>query len=319
MMTKLLIVNLFLSIALLSACGSAPSPAVAFSPVPGPLVPIGQPEVIDLGPTSEPVWNCGEGGGTVIKHPAMSVVTSHAVEWEIGGTTGVGLTIGEGVIPGGINLNTSLEGHYTSQFDQNIQQGMAWDLPAEKNTVVVYTLMWRETWQRGYIDTRLRNQSLVRINVSYRTGIQSDIVGKRSESCPSNESVASVEQPIAPTQQPGAPVPVQVGAVNTSVDCSTMIEVTPHHTPSLGVLWNLEVIGDDRVLTIWSNHRDPNLPEYKFFLPAGQSASFMSAGGVEYRAKPGCSGIARVIFERDPRKEITVEQFQAYINQGIIP
>ncbi len=169
---------------LLAACGPAPSQAPEVSAsVPGPVVPVGQPEVRDLGPTTETVWNCGGGGGTVVKHPSMSVVTGHAVEWEVGGTTGVGIHIGEGVIPGGVELSAALEGHYVTQFDQSIQQGTAWDLPAEPNTVVVYTLMWREVWQPGYVEVRLADQSVVRVNVRYRKGIQSEIVGKRVEAC----------------------------------------------------------------------------------------------------------------------------------------
>jgi len=152
--------SLLLIISLLTACGPASlSNSTASAPVPGPLVPVGEPEIRDLGPTSETVWNCGSGGGTVVKHPSMSVVTNYAVQWEIGGTTGVGLNIGEGVIPGGVNLSTSLEGRYASSFDQGVQQGTGWDLPAEPNSIVVYTLMWREIWQRGYVDVRLADQS----------------------------------------------------------------------------------------------------------------------------------------------------------------
>lgn len=203
MTTKLLTTTLLL-LALLSACGSTPSQSAASANVPGPIVPVGQPEVVDLGPTTETVWNCGESGGTVIKHPSMSVVTSHAVEWEVGGSTGAGLTIGEGVIPGGVNLSASLEGHYTSQFDQSVQQSTAWDLPAEKNAVVIYTIMWRESWQRGYIDTRLADQSVMRIDVRYRTGIQSEIVGKRPGSC-QGEQPQAVPQQATPIQS-GAPL-----------------------------------------------------------------------------------------------------------------
>lgn len=202
MRTKLLLI-LVISLA---ACNPAPSTVLSSSaPIVGPVVPVGQPEIRDLGPSTETVWNCGSGGGTVVKHPSMSVATNWAVEWEVGGTAGTGVRIGDGVIPGGVDLSVSLEGHYANQFDQSIQQGTGWDLPAEPNTVVVYTLMWREVWQPGYVDVRLADQSVVRVNVRYRTGIQSEIVGKQQQIC-GEEQRSSITQPIdSVTARPSSP------------------------------------------------------------------------------------------------------------------
>ena len=44
-----------------------------------------------------------------------------------------------------------------------------------------YTIMWREIWQPGYIDATFLDPEpeIMRINVRYRTGIESDIVGDR--------------------------------------------------------------------------------------------------------------------------------------------
>ncbi|MCI0561677.1 MAG: hypothetical protein MN733_24575 [Nitrososphaera sp.] len=187
---------------LLSACSpSQPTESIASAPLVGPVIPFGESEVRDLSPTTEVVSNCGSGGGTVIKHPSMSVVTTYAVEWEVGGTTGVGVTIGEGVVPGGVNLSSTLEGRYATQFDQGIQQTTAWELPAEPGTVVDYTLMWREVWQPGYVEIRLADESIVKANVRYRIGIQSDIVGKRVENC-SGEPITTQVYPITPPQTP---------------------------------------------------------------------------------------------------------------------
>lgn len=203
---------LCLIVVLLVACSPSSSPtSVASAPVPGPVVPVGEPEIRDLGPTTETAWNCGNGGGTVVKHPAMSVLTNYAVEWQVGGTGGVGVRIGDGVIPGGVDLSATLEGHYTTGLEQGIQQGTGWDLPAEPNTIVVYTLMWREKWQPGYVDVRLADQSVVRVAVRYRTGIQSEIVGKQRQSC-GEESPPPVQQV---TQQPIAPVSTQLPSEGT--------------------------------------------------------------------------------------------------------
>jgi hypothetical protein len=161
-------------------------------PIPGPLVPTGKVETIELGTTVENVWNCGNGGGTIIKHPSRSASTGHAIEWGVDGTIGYGVKIGEGgVIPGGVDLSQSLSGHYIDQFDNGSQQGTSWDLPAEPNTIVDYTLDWRETWETGYVDVLLPNNSSQRIDLRYRTNIESTMIDKRVTLCPGSEGASN--------------------------------------------------------------------------------------------------------------------------------
>jgi len=208
----------FLIIALLVACApSLPLTSGGGSPVVRSVVPVGEPEIRDLSPTTETVWNCGSGGGTVIKHPTMTALTSYAVEWQVGERNGVGVQVGDGVIPGGVDLSKSLEGQYSTGFEQSIQQGTSWDLPAEPDTIVVYTLMWREVWQPGYVDVIQADQSVVQVYVRYRTGIQGEIVDKQLQLCgeaqqPSDQgssqqpsSPAGSTDPVRPTSAPLPP------------------------------------------------------------------------------------------------------------------
>lgn len=102
------------------------------------------------------------------------------------------------------------------------------------------------------------------------------------------------------------------------VDCSQMIE-GEHHSPTLGVEWKFESISENRIIHIWSNHWENNLPEFKFFLPAGQSISFMSGGGSVWIERENCNGVAQVIYQRDTFREISLDGYQKYIEQKIIP
>jgi hypothetical protein len=50
--------SLLLIISLITACGpSSSSNSTASAPVPGPLIPVGEPEIRDLGPTSASLSN----------------------------------------------------------------------------------------------------------------------------------------------------------------------------------------------------------------------------------------------------------------------
>lgn len=138
---------------------------------------------------------------------------------------------------------------------------------------------------------------------------------------PNNPSIYTSAPAVPPTKVVVASVIPQVQPTPGSApqtDCSKMIE-GEHHFPTLGVEWRFSPISENRIIHIWSNHWENNLPEYKFFLPAGQSVTFMSGGGSFWTEKPGCNGVAQVIYERDTMAEISFEKYQQYIQQRIIP
>ncbi|MCB8918389.1 MAG: hypothetical protein H6666_10715 [Ardenticatenaceae bacterium] len=166
-----------------------------------PVVPFGEPEVRDLQPTIEVVSNCGGVTQPVVKHPSITVGTAHSVEWEVGGSVGVGFQIGSDLTPAKVDLNAALEGSVARDLTNSIQQGNAWDLPAEPGYIMEYTIMWRELWQRGYVDATFLDPEpeILRIDVKYRTGIQSEIVGQNATRCDSGAgtSIASVTPPAS--------------------------------------------------------------------------------------------------------------------------
>ena len=139
-------------------------------------------------------------------------------------------------------------------------------------------------------------------------------------------STPTTAYPVAPTTETlaaGIPQTVIPPTAITNqpppyVDCSQMIE-GEHHKPTLGVEWKFESISENRIIHIWSNHWENNLPEFKFFLPAGQSISFMSGGGSVWTEKENCNGVAQVIYQRDTFREITLDGYKTYIEQKKIP
>ena len=220
---------------LLSACSSLARPPQA-----SPVVPVGEPEIVDVGPSTEVVNNCGPGGGTVIKHPSRTMISSHAVEWQVAGQAGIGTHIGDGVIPGGVNLRAGLEGRYVSAITEGVQKGIDWELPAEPNTVVEYTLMWREVWQPGYIDVRAGGQNF-KIDVRYRTDIRSEIMGKRAQPCGEDQTITSPTtsrsspttgpEPQSPTPIPQQPTAVQTYLPTVSIEVLGVWEYEGHRPP----------------------------------------------------------------------------------------
>ena len=155
------------------------------TPQMGPVTPTGIPEVRDLSPTVHTVPNCSGVASPVISHPSMSVGSTHTVEWSVGGSTGIGVTIGEGVLPVGVNLEAALEGHVENDLTNSIQQTSAWELPADPGFIMEYTIMWREVWQPGYLDVTFMEPEpkIMRIDVKYRTGVESEIIGDRATPC----------------------------------------------------------------------------------------------------------------------------------------
>lgn len=174
--------------------------AESTAPELGPVIPYGPPEIHDLEPTSEVVSNCGGLNDSVIKHPSVTVGSSHTIEWMVGGNSGIGFDIGSDLLPAKVNLNAALEGAIARDISNIIEQTNAWDLPAEPGYIMEYTLMWREVWQPGYIDVTFPNPvpEIIRIDVKYRTGIQSEIIGQNRTACEAPTTLLPTTAPSEP-------------------------------------------------------------------------------------------------------------------------
>ncbi len=164
---------------------TATAMAVAAAPHLTGVVAFGSPEIRDLRPTKEVVSNCAGITEPVVKHPMFSLEGSHSVEWSFGSATGIGLQIGSDLLPAKVSLEEVLEGRVAQELTHGFQQGNAWDLPAEPGYIVTYEIMWHEVWQPGYVDATFLEPEpeILRIDVKYRTGVQSEIVGQTSVLC----------------------------------------------------------------------------------------------------------------------------------------
>ncbi len=230
-MSKRFLFLLVVSAALLSACtGTATPVSMAQDPVEGipesnislnAVVPTGSPIIRDLGTTEETVWNCGP-GTTITKNPYASITSNYAVEWEVGGKTGIGLIIGGGELPVEVNLSAALEGHYAQSISEEVTHGTGWNLPAEPGTIIIYTLQWYEMWQPGYIDVVIRGDTPFRVNVLYRIGFQSEIINKEFPDCPDD----------IPPGQPSPENNIQPAATPLALSTQVSVTLVPQSTPS---------------------------------------------------------------------------------------
>lgn len=180
---------------------------VSTEPQLGAVVPYGKPIKRDLAPITEVITNCAGVTSPVIKNPAIAVGSTNAVEWKVGGTVGAGVTIGEGIVPGGVNLHAALDGHVANSITTSAQQSQAWELPADPGMIMEYTIMWREVWQPAYIDVTFMDPEpeILRIDIAYRTGVQSEIIGEKATSC--NPGQGAVQSQSAAKADTGAAQP----------------------------------------------------------------------------------------------------------------
>lgn len=109
------------------------------------------------------------------------------------------------------------------------------------------------------------------------------------------------------------PYQIQAG----ELDCSKLVPLYDHD-PIPGQ-WEFETVDRARIIHIMSNRWSNNLPEFKFFLPAGQPVSFENGGGSGWIEQSGCAGSAWTIYQDDNLREITLEEYQKYIEEKIIP
>jgi len=190
-------------------------------------------------------------------------------------------------------------------------RGTAIQLVAPPGSRMEYQLIWIGDEEVGVVQNILNSD----VPIAFRSFSASDVRIKSQYDLGCSASplhTDDIEQAegtssLAPTES----APVGIG-------CDQLIVGDPH-PPSLGSGWAFAASNEDRIIHVWSNHWDPNLSEFKFFLPAGNTITFMSGGGSFWSDRPGCTGVARVLYERDGFREITFEQYQRYVEQGAIP
>lgn len=241
-------------------------------------------------------------------------VRSQSIEAEISAGLAAQIGANAGVVQGAVQVAVG------TAITSGSERSSSIELAAPPGTHMEIQLVWTGEEQVGVVQNILGSDvpiafrsfspTDVRIKSQYDIGcltLTPTSSGVEEATTSSNEvgseTTTSEEPPVVPP-------PI--------IDCSQLIIGEAHH-PSLGTNWDFVASNEDRTIHLWSNHWDPNLPEYKFFLPAGQTISFMSGGGSYWSDRPGCSGVARELHKRDGFREITIEQYQMYIEQGAIP
>lgn len=208
-------------------------------------------------------------------------------------------------IEGGLEVGVQqvVEGVVSAKYSQSRNTSVSQKLVAPAGTDMEFVLRWKEEVRAGNVIADGKTGTY-----TVKIPIAVEQVSSQDLGCSGNAPI-----PSSATQSP-----VNTAPPSSPTDCSQMVEGV-HHPPTLGVEWKFEPISENRIIHIWSNHWSSNLPEYKFFLPAGQSVSFMSGGGSFWTEKVGCNGVAQVIYDRDSFKEISLGEYQSYITQKTIP
>lgn len=197
----------------------------------GAPIPNGEPIQRELKRRIETVTNCGTTELLITKHVSMSTITSHGLRWEVNGHFGTGLTVGKGVVPGGVDLEAAFDVTSGIDFQGGLQHTTSWDLPAPHDTEIHFTMAWFEYWQPGYIDVTLADKSITRIDVEYRVGVFSDVVGQLAYDCSGNQitvevtpvplsqptpTILGISESRVPAPAPGAPSPTNPPAAQPS-------------------------------------------------------------------------------------------------------
>lgn len=164
----------------------------------------GPQEEIVLETTTERVYNCGEGGDTVVQAPTMSLAFSDAVEWELGIDFGAGRDLALVAVEG------ELAARYGAEVKKVLFTGAGWELPARPGEWIEYTLQWSEVWQPGSVIVR-RGGVEETVAYRYRKAIKSEIVGKRLLDCAA-DVVDVAPTPAAPPAAPAAETPAVTAA-----------------------------------------------------------------------------------------------------------
>lgn len=216
-----------------------PSPTATATPLPsfGPFIPLGEPVHRNLGTSTEVVRNCVPGAvDPIVKTPGQTIIASQDVEWSVAGTAGIGTSIGGGLLPVEVNLDASLTTTYGQGYSEATERGTGWQLPAKPNTIVTYILAWGEKWQPGFVEVRLWDQPVIKIDVFYRTDVTSEIVAEDVQACdgtPVGEPVPTFTPEVTNTDTSlptatNTPSPTQ----STSVNCDEKGELSFSDLPS---------------------------------------------------------------------------------------
>lgn len=181
-----LIFVLFIFAWFIGGCQNNPTEPPGGTPQAAPIVsqvkPVGLPQPRELQTTVQVVRNCG-GLADLTRHPTISVVTSHSVQWQMGTSVGVGMKVGGGVLPGEVDLTGSFSTAAVVGGETAKQISDSWDLTAPPNTAMEFTMRWWEDWQTGNILLTLPSSGTYTVTVDYRVGINSDMVSQRQLPC----------------------------------------------------------------------------------------------------------------------------------------
>jgi hypothetical protein len=95
------------------------------------------------------VCNCGESNEVIRQRVERAYTSTALIQWEFRGGIGVGVKIN--VAGAELDITPAIEGAYGRSWAASRTQTVGFDLPAQPNTQMEYTVQWSEVWQPGII------------------------------------------------------------------------------------------------------------------------------------------------------------------------
>ncbi len=155
------------------------------------ITPYGEKEILLVDTQAFDTQNCFGADTTYIATMTQSLGDS--VTWSVGGQTGIGLTIGKGVLPGGVDLEALFLAEYGQTISEQVEHGMSIELRSPDGKKGKFIVDWFVERQPAHINFEMQPDVFQRIQIAFPTRIYAKIQDGGEIHWPCDESEDSTQ------------------------------------------------------------------------------------------------------------------------------